>query len=157
VALSRAERGEGGGYRILAAVLAAGVGFLKAFTAAQLLLAMGLAWLARRSRLALVPIGAVVALVVLVLALGSTAPPGGESVRVAFVPFAPTNPARIAFGLPEVGGLALALSGLLWLVLSLGLRPVGIPSALRALRRGDAAGASPGAPGLTGRRVGLSP
>ena len=90
---------------ILAAVLGAGVGFLKAFTAAQLLLAIGLAWLARRSRLALVPVGAVVALVVLVLALGSTAPPGGESVRVAFVPFAPTNPARIAFGLPEARGL----------------------------------------------------
>ena len=150
VALSRAERGEGGGYRILAAVLGAGVGFLKAFTAAQLLLAIGLAWLARRSRLALVPIGAVVALVVLVLALGSTAPPGGESVRVAFVPFAPTNPARIAFGLPEVGGLALALSGLVWLVLSLGLRAVGIPSALRALRRGDVAAASLGALALTG-------
>jgi hypothetical protein len=150
VALARAERGEGGGYRVLAAVLGAGAGFLKAFTAAQLLLAFGIAWLARRSRLVLVPVGAVVGLVVLVLALGSSAPPGGEGVRVALVPFSPTNPARIAFGLHEVSGLSLVLSGLAWLVLSLGLRVVGIPAALRALQRGDAAAASLGALALTG-------
>jgi len=150
VALARADRGEGAGYRVLAAGLGAGAGFLKAFTAAQLLLAFGIAWLARRSRLVLVPVGAVVALVVLVLALASAAPPGGQGVQVAFVPFAPTNPARIAFGLPEVGGLSLVLSGLAWLVLSLGLRAVGIPAALRALWRGDAAAASLGALALTG-------
>ena len=42
------------------------------------------------------------------------------------------------------------LSGLAWLVLSLGLRAVGIPAALRALWRGDAAAASLGALALTG-------
>ena len=150
VALERAERGEGRGYRVLAAGLGAGAGFLKAFTAAQLLLAMAFAWLVRRSRRALVPVAAVVAVAVAVLAFGSTAAGGGEGVRVAFVPFAPTNPARIAFGLPAARGLLLVASGLAWLVLSLGLRAFGLAPAARTLRDGSAAAASLAALALTG-------
>jgi hypothetical protein len=149
VALKRARDGEGGGWLVLAGVLGAGAAFLKAFTGAQLLLALGLAWLARRSRtLALValPLACAVAL----LALGSIGPSAGEGVRVAFLPFAPTNPARIAFGLPEVRGLALALSGAAWLVLSLGLRVVGVPGAWRALRGGDEPLSTLGALALVG-------
>jgi hypothetical protein len=155
VALVRVERGEGRGYRLLAALLGAGAGFLKAFTAAQLLLAMALAWLVRRSRRELLPVAAVVAAAVAVLALGSLAPTGGEGVRVAFVPFAPTNPARIAFGLPEAHGLALVASGLAWLLLSLGLRTVGLRPALRALREAGPAAAGLGALALTGWPIAL--
>jgi hypothetical protein len=150
VALARAERGEGRGWQALAAALGAGAGFLKAFTAAQLLLALGLAWLVRRSRRALVPVGLAVAAAVAALAFASLGPSGGDGVRVLFVPFAPANPARIAFGLAEVHGLALALSGVAWLALSLGLRAVGIAPALVALRSGGAASASLAALALVG-------
>jgi hypothetical protein len=149
VALKRARDGEGRGWLVIAGVLGAGAGFLKAFTGAQLLLALGIAWIARRSRwLALValPVGAAVAF----LALDSIGPSAGEGVQVAFVAFAPTNPARIAFGLPEARGLALALSGVAWLVLSLGLRAVGVPGAWRALRGGDEPLATLGALALVG-------
>ncbi len=149
VALKRARAGEGRGWLVLAATLGAGAAFLKAFTGAHLLLALGLAWTARRSRtLALValPVAAAVAL----LALGSIGPSAGEGVRVAFLPFAPTNPARIAFGLPEARGLALALSGIAWLVLSLGVRAVGVPGAWRAIRGGDEPLAALGALALVG-------
>jgi hypothetical protein len=155
VALERAERGEGRGYRVLAALLGAGAGFLKAFTAAQLLLALALAWSAKRSRRALVPVAAVVAAAVALLAFGSMAPAGSEGVKVALLPFAPTNPARIAFGLPEARGVALVLSGLAWLVLSLGLRTAGVAPALRALREGGAAAATLGALALVGWPIAL--
>ena len=149
VALKRARDGEGGGWLVLAGVLGGGAAFLKAFTGAQLLLALGLAWMARRSRtLALValPVAAAVAF----LAGGSIGASAGEGVRVALVPFAPTNPARAAFGLPEARGAALALSGIAWLLLSLGLRAVGVPGAWRALRGGDAPRSTLGALALVG-------
>ena len=154
VALARAARGEGRGFLVLAAVLGAGSAFLKAFTGAQLLLAFGLAWLVRRPW-PLVAVALPVAAAVALLGTGSLAPDGGEGVRVALLPFAPTNPARVAFGLPEVRGLALALSGLAWLVLSLGLRAAGIPGAVRALRGGHPAPAALGALALTGWPIAL--
>ena len=150
VALERAERGEGRGYAVLAAFLAAGSSFLKAFTGAQLLLALVLAWLVRRTRRALVAVAAALVVAVAFLALGSLAPAGSEGVRVALLAFAPTNPARVAFGLAPAAGLALAASGLAWLVLSLGLRLAGLGPALRALREGGAAAASLGALALSG-------
>ena len=155
VALARAERGEGRGYALLAGFLAAGSSFMKAFTGAQLLLAFALAWLARRTRRDLVPVAAAVAVAVAFLALGSAGTGGGEGVRVALLPFAPTNPARIAFGLAPAAGLALAGSGLVWLALSLGLRVAGVAPALRALREGGAAAASLGALALCGWPIAL--
>jgi hypothetical protein len=134
---------------VLAAALGAGTAFLKAFTGAQLLLAFGLAWLAGRSR-ALVLVAAPLAVAVAVLALGSSGGAGAQGVRVAFAAFAPANPARVAFGLPEARGLALALSGIAWLVLSLGLRAAGLPGAWRALRGGASPLATLGALALTG-------
>ncbi|HSD26298.1 MAG TPA: hypothetical protein VLL75_03290 [Vicinamibacteria bacterium] len=154
VALSRARDGEGRGWLVLAGVLGGGAAFLKAFTGAQLLLALGLAWIARRSRpLALVafPVAAAVA----VLALGSIGPAAGGGARVALLPFAPTNPARVAFGLGEVRGVALVLSGIAWLVLSLGLRAAGVPGAWRALRSGSDSQATLGALALTGWPIAL--
>jgi hypothetical protein len=154
VALARASRGEGRGWLVLAGLLGAGGAFLKAFVGAQLLLALGLAWLARRSR-PLVLVAAPVALAVASLAFGSIGPAAGEGVRVAFLPFAPANPARVAFGLPEARGLALALSGVAWLVLSLGLRAAGVPGAWRGLRSGDESLATLGAIALTGWPIAL--
>ena len=154
VALSRASRGEGRGWLVLASVLGAGSAFLKAFTGAQLLLALVLAWLARPSR-ALALVLAPVAVAVAVLALGAAAPGGAEGVRVAFAAFAPANPARTAFGLAEAHGLALALSGMAWLVLSLGLRGAGIPGAWRGLRGGSPPLAALGALALTGWPIAL--
>jgi hypothetical protein len=154
VALKRAGDGEGRGWLAVAGVLGAGAAFFKAFAGAQLLLALALAWLARRSRaLALValPVAAVVAL----LAFGSVGLASGEGARVAFLPLAPTNPARIAFGLPEARGLALVLSGLAWLVLSLGLRAAGVPGAWRAVRDGDGPRAALGALALVGWPIAL--
>jgi hypothetical protein len=155
VALRRAERKDGRGWLALAAILGAGTGFFKVFAGAQLLLALGGAWLVRRDRRNLPVLAAPVALALAVLALSSIAPSGTESVRVAIVPFAPANPARVAFDLPEVRGLALAASGLGWLVLSLGLRAAGIPGAWRALRQGDAPSAALGAFALVGWPIAL--
>jgi len=71
-------------------------------------------------------------------------------VTVEVVPFSPANPARLAFGLPEAHGLGLIGSGLVWIVLSLGLRVVGVPGAFRAMRRGSAALAALGGLALVG-------
>jgi hypothetical protein len=154
VALSRARNGEGRAWLVLAGLLGAGTAFLKAFAGAQLLLALGLAWLARRSG-SLALVAAPVAGAVAFLALGSVGPAAGEGVRVTLLPFAPTNPARVAFGLPEASGLTLALSGIAWLVLSLGLRAAGLPAAWRALRGGDDPLATLGALALTGWPIAL--
>jgi hypothetical protein len=67
------------------------------------------------------------------------APGPAPGVEVTVTPFAPTNPARTAFGLPEVHGLTHALSGLAWIALALGLRVVGLPAARRSLSTGSSA------------------
>jgi hypothetical protein len=180
---------------VLAAVLAAGCAFFKAFTGAQLLLALVLSWIAGRvaARVAVpgaagapspaarssspddaasgaseaapvtgtaraLPLALVVlplAAAVAWLALGGLAAPGTEGVRVALLPFAPTNPARVAFGLAPAQGLALVGSGVAWLLLSLGLRAAGIAPALRALRAGEPAAAALGALALVGWPIAL--
>ena len=150
VALHRAERGEGRGYAVLSGGLAAGGALFKAFTGAQLLLSFGVAWLVSRGRRLLPFVALPLAAAVALLALGSFAPAGAEGARVQLLPFAPTNPARIAFGLEPAHGLALAASGLAWLVLSLGLRAFGVAPALRALRGSGSAGASLAALALVG-------
>lgn len=155
VALWRAGRGEGRGWLFLAAVLGAGTGFFKVFAGAQLLLALGGAWLVRRDRRTLAALAVPAALALGVLAASSIAPSGTEGVRLAIFPFAPANPARIAFGLPEARGLMLAASGIVWLLLSLGLRGAGLPGAWRALRQGDAPAATLGAFALVGWPIAL--
>ena len=134
LALARAERGEGEGFTALAALLAAGTGFFKVFTGAQLLLALGVAWLLGRGRrrlaLVLFPAGCVL----LLLAVHSVSPGGAAGVTVSVIPFAPLLPALGSFGLDTVRGPAVLGYGLLWLALALGLRVVGVPAAVRALR-----------------------
>jgi len=149
VALARAEEGRRPRWLLVAAALAAGVANFKVFTGAQLLLALGVVWLLRRDRRLLVlavPVATVLGL--LVLASVSPGPSPGVDVRV--VPFAPANPARTAFQLPEAAGLVHALSGIAWVALSLGLRALGLPGAWRSLFTGGGARAVAGALALSG-------
>jgi hypothetical protein len=148
VALDRHERGEGRAWLVLAAALAAGVAQFKVFTGAQLVLALGAAWVLRRRPAALAVMGAAAAAALAVLVLSSAG--RGPAPVVAFEPFAPTNPAREAFGLPPAGGLVFAASGLAWTLLSLGLRALGLPAAWRALRAGPLAAAVAAALALSG-------
>ncbi len=134
VALARSERGEGRGWLVLAGVLGASAAFFKVFAGALLLLALGTVWVLGRRRRELILVALPIAGALVFLVAGSIAPSDVEGVRVSFVPFAPVNPSRLAFGLDEARGLALLASGLAWVVLSLGLRVLGIPGALRAVR-----------------------
>jgi hypothetical protein len=133
VSLRRYELVGSRAWLVLAATLAAGVAPFKVFTGAQLVLALGAVWALRGRPPALLAVAAPAAIALGGLAL-STAGRGAGFPVVAFEPFAPTNPAREAFGLPPAAGLAFLASGLAWTVLSLGLRALGLPAAWRALR-----------------------
>jgi hypothetical protein len=148
--LSRFERDRSRGLLVLAVLLGAGAGFFKVFTGAQLLLALLTAWLLVRRPFHLLAVAAPVAVALGLLALGASAPSDAEGVHVSLLAFAPTNPARVAFGLKEARGLAYVASGLAWLVLSLGLRVLGIPGAVRSLRGSSGAGSVLGALALWG-------
>ena len=142
VALHRHASGEGRGWLVLAGALSGGVAQFKVFTGAQLVLAAATAWVVRHSRpLLALAIPAALAVLLLVLSSGGhgTAPP-----VVALEPFAPANPAREAYGLAAATGLGLVVSGLAWIVLSLGLRAAGLPGAWRALRGAAAGGGGTG-------------
>jgi hypothetical protein len=89
-------------------------------------------------------------LALLFLVAGSVAPADVEGVQVSFVPLAPVNPTRLAFGLDEARGLAFLASGLAWVVLSLGLRVFGVPRAVREARGPQIAGAVAGSFALWG-------
>jgi hypothetical protein len=154
VALARAERGEGRGWLWLAAALAAGAGVFKVFTGAQVLLSVGVALLLRRKRVESLVVLVPGVVVLLALALGSASPAGAGGVTVSFAPLAAANPARAVFGLPEVQGLARVGSGLAWIVLSLGLRVIGVPGAVAAVRHGGAALAALGMLALSGWPLG---
>lgn len=138
-ALARWEKGGGRGFLVLAAALAAGTGFLKVFTGALLLSAVALALLLRRQVLPALAVLVPGALVLVLLAAGSVSPAGVRGVTVELVPFSLAHSARLAFGLPEPQGWAWLGSGFAWLGLALGLRVLGMPRALLALRRGSAA------------------
>lgn len=129
VALSRALSGEGRGWTVLAAALAAAIPFFKVFLGAHLLLALGLACLIHR-RLPLPAVAAAVpaGLATLALALGT----GGTTVAAALDPLDLVRVTRVTLGLEPAGGLLLAGWSLLWVGASLGLRLFGIPEAVRA-------------------------
>jgi hypothetical protein len=148
--LARWENERGRGWLVLAVLLGAGAGFFKVFTGAQLLLALGTAWLLHRRRQDLLVVALPVAVALALLALSAAPPPDAEAVRVSVIPFAPVNPARVAFGLPEAKGLTYFASGLAWLALSLGLRVIGIPGAMRSLSGASGAGSVLGALALWG-------
>ena len=149
-ALARAERGEGRAWLILAGVLGAGAAFFKVFAGALFLLALGTAWLLGRRRRELAFVALPGGLVLLFLVAGSVAPADVQGVQVSFVPLAPVNPTRLAFGLDAARGLTFLVSGIAWVVLSLGLRVLGVPGALREARGPRAAGAVLGSFALWG-------
>jgi len=152
VSLSRHQETRRPGHLALAAFQAAAVPFFKVFLGAQLLLGLGAAFLLARDvpRRALAIVGLPVALATTALALGQ----GGETVAVTIAPFDLVRSTREILGLDPVSGLRLAFAGVLWLLLSLGLRLVGLGEAWRALR-GSAAASAAAAIALSGWPLGL--
>ena len=131
VALARALADKDRGWAVMAAVLAGAVPFFKVFLGAHLLLALGLACVLHRRvprpvLAAAIPAG----LATLALALG----PGAQTVTAALDPLDLVRVTRETLGLPPAGGLVLLAWSVLWLVASLGLRVLGVPQAVAALR-----------------------
>ncbi len=126
--------------------------FFKVFLGAQLLLGLGVAFLLARGarRSALLAVAAPAGLVTALLVLGQ----GGETLAVRLAPLDLVQVTRETLGLAPVDGIALVAAALVWLFLSLGLRAVGLPDALRALR-GPALGSALAAMALCGWPLGL--
>jgi hypothetical protein len=152
LALSRFEETGRRGHLALAALQAAAVPFFKVFLGAQLLLGLGVAFLLARGarRSALLAVAAPAGLVTALLVLGQ----GGETLAVRLAPLDLVRVTRETLGLAPVDGIALLAAALVWLFLSLGLRAVGLPDALRALR-GPALGSVLAAMALCGWPLGL--
>ncbi len=145
-ALARAERGEGSRWLGLAALLGACVPFFKVFLGAQLLGGLTLAFLLGRRRREVICAAAPCLLAVAWLASGA----GAGSLRVHLQPLAIVQQALAAFGFDAAAGAGLALAALAWLILSLGLRALGLREAWRALRGPSAAGVALAAMALCG-------
>jgi hypothetical protein len=136
----------------LAALQAAAVPCFKVFLGAHLLLGLAVAFVLARNgrRLPLLVVATPAALATALLVLGQ----GGETVAVSFAPLDLVRVTRETLGLEPVHGAALLAAALAWLVLSLGLRLVGVPEAFRALRGPQVASAL-AAMALTGWPLGL--
>ena len=102
------------------------------------------------SRRALLLVATPAAFVTALLVLGQ----GGETVAVKLAPLDLVRVTRETLGLAPLDGWALGAAALLWLVLSLGLRLVGLPAALGALR-GPTAASALAAMALSGWPLGL--
>jgi hypothetical protein len=152
VSLAGFEETRRPGHLAFAALLAAAVPFFKVFLGAQLLLALGAAFLLARgaSRTALVVTALPAAVATAALVLGQ----GAETVAVAFAPLDLVHVTRETLGLEPVAGLRLAAAAALWVALSLGLRLVGLAEAWRALRGSTLASAA-AALALSGWPLGL--
>ena len=104
------------------------------FLAAQLLLGLGVALLLSGRRAPLVAVAVPCLAAIVGLALGQ----GGRSIEVLLDPLAPAALTRDMLGRPALTGVTFIAWSALWLVASLGLRILGVPRALRALRSRDA-------------------
>jgi hypothetical protein len=137
VALARHQSGEGRGWLALAALQAAAVPFFKVFLGAHLLLGLGLALpLARwKHARALGVLAVPCALATAALVFGQ----GGQTLDVRVAPLDLVRETREVLGLDPLSGPRLVLWALGWLVASLGLRVLGVPAAVRAVRSGLAA------------------
>lgn len=152
VSLSRhAERG-GAGHAALAGLQSAAVPFFKVFLGAHLLLGLGVAFLLARpaSRRVLVLVAAPCAAATAALVLGR----GAETVRVVLAPLDLVRTTREILGLSPLDGAALVAWALLWILVSLGLRVVGLKAATSALT-GTVAASALGAMALAGWPLGL--
>jgi hypothetical protein len=152
VALSRHEETGRPGYLALAALMAGAVPFFKVFLGAHLLLALGCAFLlakhAHRPAIAAAALPA--ALGTAALALGQ----GASTVAVALAPLDLVGVTRETLGLVPLGGLRLVLFAVLWILLSLGVRVLGLGEALRGLR-GPTLASAAAALALSGWPLGL--
>jgi hypothetical protein len=162
VALSRFEQGEGRGWLVLACAQAAAVPFFKVFLGAQLGLALGVAVLAavlragssRGSAASATP----ALLVALAAAPGVLLVAGGAGGEQVFVLFAPLHMVRDSLAnlrLDDVSPATLGLLTLPWLLVSLGLRLLGLPRAVAALAGARAAPCAAAALALSGWPLGL--
>jgi hypothetical protein len=153
VALSRYESGEGRGWLTLAAVLAFAVPFFKVFLGAHLLLGLAAAAaLAPRGRRgAPLALALPCAVSTALLVLGT----GGRTVDVALAPLDLVRMTRDSLGRSPLGGAALAGWAALWIFASLGLRVLGLPAAVRALRTGPSPVAAAAAMALSAWPLGL--
>jgi hypothetical protein len=163
VALSRFEEGEGRGWLVLAALQSAAVPFFKVFLGAQLGFALGLGVVAvaLRQRLAS---DAVVTRVIPALLLAVAAAPGvlllaggagGEQVELLFAPLHMVRDSLANLRIEDVGPGALVLLALPWLLVSLGLRLLGLRPAALALVKGRPSAAATAALALCGWPLGL--
>jgi hypothetical protein len=118
----------------VAAGLGFAVPFFKVFLGAHLLLGLLTAAILRpRDRRNALLVAVPVAFGTALLALGQ----GGATVVVVMAPFDLVQVTRQTLGLLPASGLRFAAFAVLWLVASFGVRAVGIPEALRALRAGS--------------------
>lgn len=152
IALSRHLETRSRGQLALAALQAAALPCFKVFLGAHLLFGLGVAALLSRDapRRALAIMALPVALVTALLALGQ----GGETVTVALAPLDLVHVTRATLGQAPLAGAWLVGAALLWLLLSLGLRLVALPEALRSLR-GSAPVSALAAIALSGWPLGL--
>jgi len=151
VALSRRLSGGGAGWLALAAAQAAAVPFFKVFLGAHLLLGLAVAGL-RCRRFAPVAIVALpCAAATALLALGQ----GSRTVEVAFAPLDLVRVTRDSLGLEALSAWTLLGWSGLWLAASLGLRILGLPAAVAALRAGPPAGTALAAMALAAWPIGL--
>lgn len=148
-----APRGPGRrGALVLAALLALAVPHFKVFLGAHLLLGLGTwALLRRASWRALALVALPCALSTALLVLGR----GGESVAVVWAPLDLVHATRDSLGAAPLRGPALVAYATFWLLASLGLRVVGLPSALRALTQGSGLAVALAAMALSGWPLGL--
>jgi hypothetical protein len=141
VALARYEAGEGKGWLAVAGALALAVPFFKVFLGAHLLLGLGLAMALAIARgrgprvRSLAAMAAPCALATAALVLGQ----GGQTLDVSLAPLDLIRTTREGLGLTPYSGVALGLWALLWLAGSLGLRVVGLRTAVRSVHGGSPA------------------
>ena len=129
VAFSRHEAEGRPGDLALAALLAAAVPQFKVFVAAQWLAGLALAYVVVRRRALLALIGPL-GLGTLAMLAGS----GGQATQIELAPLAPVLRTAQSLGWALDTPLALGLSAWAWIVSALGLRAVGLPELLHALR-----------------------
>lgn len=130
VALERFRADGNRGWLAAAAILAGAVPFFKVFLAGQLLLGLLAAVALGASWRPIVAVATPALVAVACLALGR----GSQAVQVLFDPLSPVTRTREMLAWPALSGAALAGWTLIWLLASLGLRAVGLPEAMRALR-----------------------
>lgn len=132
VALSRALAEEGRGWLVLAAAQSFALPFFKVFLGAHLLLGLGVAFLLRRKgRAALVALALPCAVATALLVMGQ----GGRTLDVRLAPLDLVRVTRETLDLSPLGGASFAFWALFWIAASLGLRLLGLPEAVRVLRR----------------------